>query len=269
MEINERINLENINPISTLESNGIDLNQKLILITNDVNNKYNPVDIKNEANKYNNIKNNNKNEVKGSLISYENLNINDFQEDTNENNDGKNLIEKELYNNIAQVNENDNIDDMFRSSKLSRQSFQKILKNNNIDKKYTSLPINKTLLKKFMIILKYLIGGLLTSGSILLLIIIIKDKITDQKLIGIIIEPIIILISLLGMFFFKNIIYKKILFALFIWEGTYLIPLSFYVKASIKDDYIFYFDIILKIRIGLFIIQIVNFIIYLAFKLDL
>ena len=52
-------------------------------------------------------------------------------------------------------------------------------------------------------------------------------------------------------------------------NGNELVKADGYVKASIKDDYIFYFDIILKIRIGLFIIQIVNFIIYLAFKLDL
>ena len=268
LEKNQQINLQTINPISMVESNCIELNANLICGTGKDNNKFNTIDIKNDT-KENNI--DNKDEIKKSLISYENLNINELQKRSDNNNEQNNLKENILNEIYLQKNEKEESDDIFRTSKLDRPSFQKIVKNNNsnIDTKYLNLSINKNLLKKFLLILKYLFGGLLTSSSIILLIIIVRVKITHQNLIGIIIEPIIILISVFGMFHLRNIIYKKIIFALFFWEGTYLFPLSFYVKESIKDDFVFYYDIIFKIRIILFFGQIINLIIFLACKLDL
>lgn len=266
IETNAQINLENKNPISMLESPNNDLNQNLISTSTEDNNKININDIQND------IDNDkiDKNEVKGRLQSYENLNINEIEKGTTANNNIQKLKEYNIDEYDLQINKNEQMDDNFRFSKINRQSFQKIIKTNysNNDNN-VNLTKNRILLKKFLIILKYIFGFFLTSGSIILLIIIIRDKITQQKLIGIIIEPLIILISLLEMFLYKNIIYKKIILALFLWEGTYLFPLSYYVKSSIKEEYIFYYDMILKIRIGLFFGQLINFIMSLAFKLEI
>jgi hypothetical protein len=266
LETNEQINLENKNPISMLESPNNDLNQNLISTSMEDNNKTNIIDIENDKSD-DNI---NKNEDKGRLQSYENLNINEIEKKTIENNNVNNLKDNNLDEYSHQINKNEQTDNIFRFSKINRQSFQKIIKNDgSINDNNLNLTKNKILLKKFLVLLKYVFGFFLTSGSVILLIIIIRDKITQQKLIGIIIEPLIILISLLGMFLYKNIIYKKIIFALFLWEGTYLFPLSYYVKTSIKEEYIFYYDMILKIRIGLFFGQLINFIMSLAFKLEI
>ena len=266
LETNEEINLENKNPISMLESPNNDLNQNLISTSTEDNNKINIIDIENDKSK-DNIS---KNEVKGRLQSYENLNINEIEKETKENNDVNKLKDYNLDEYSHQINKNEQANNKFRFSKINRQSFQNIIKNDDSNNNNNlNLTYNRILLKKFLVLLKYVFGFFLTSGSIILLIIIIRDKITQQKLIGIIIEPLIIIISLLGMLLYKNIIYKKIIFALFLWEGTYLFPLSYYVKTSIKEEYIFYYDIILKIRTGLFCGQLINFIMSLAFKLEI
>ena len=96
----------------------------------------------------------------------------------------------------------------------------------------------------------------------------IEEKVTHQKIIGVIIEPLILIISFVGMLPISNITYKKIKFALYIWECILLIPLSFYVKSSIDGKY-FLFDLIIKIRIGLLAVQLINFVISLIFKIDI
>ena len=244
LETNKEMNFDNKNCNDATYN---DMNQNLLSTSDEDNsNKINIIDIKND-----NDFNINENEDD----TYKNWNINELDKE----NDEENLIEeKNLEKNESEEDED-------------TEFFQKSVKSNlpNVDEKHSDLEINRTQLKKILTILKFLFGILLTSGSIFLLIIIIKETFKHQKLIGIIIEPLIILISILGMFLFKNITYKKIIFALFLWEGLYLFPLSFYVKSSIKEDYIFFFDLIIKIRIWLFLGQLINFIMALAFKLDI
>ena len=82
IETNAQINLENKNPISMLESPNNDLNQNLISTSTEDNNKININDIQND------IDNDkiDKNEVKGRLQSYENLNINEIEKGKTANN---------------------------------------------------------------------------------------------------------------------------------------------------------------------------------------
>lgn len=254
LEVNKEINLENKNPIFILDIGNNELKKNLMSTSDEINDECNQIDCKIEKNKNNIIKK----QSRGSLLSYENLNINEIK---NEN----------KTKNTSDDNKNQARKDLIRSPKLNRESFQKISKDNksNFEINKEDLPINKNILKKFLIIIKYLSGSLISSGSIFLLIIIIREKIIEQKLIGIIIEPLIIIISLLGMFPFKKITYKKIIIVLLIWEGTYLFPLSFYVKSSIKEDFYFLYNIILKIRTGLFLAQLLDFVMSLVFNIDI
>ena len=67
----------------------------------------------------------------------------------------------------------------------------------------------------------------------------------------------------------SNITFKKIKCALYIWESALLVPMSIYVKSSINDKYYFFFDLVINIRIGLLVVQIVNYVISLVFKIDI
>ena len=247
IETNKEMNSEGKNCPETIYN---DSNQNLISTSDEDNNnnKINIIDIKNDNDS-------NINEDKDDIKSYKNWKKNNIDMKCYE----ENLIGEKNLEKIESQQDEDS--DLFQTSVKSSLP--------NVDEKDSNDIIENRKLKILLIILKFLFGISLISGSVILLIIIINETVKHQKLIGIIIEPIIILISLLGMFLFKNITYKKILFALFLWEGIYLFPLSFYVKSSIKDDYIFFFDIIIKIRIGLLLGQLINFILALAFKLDI
>jgi hypothetical protein len=254
---NEVINIENKNPNSEIESLD-DLKQNLIKdITEEKDFK--------KDNKENESTDQ---EEKEEVSSNDLLNINDIINNANKENkvkEEKDLNVSSFYSNKSEKNE-----EIFNSSKFDRESLYNAIKENNskIDKKKREFNINKKLLRRIMIIIEILFGSLLGSSCILLLIMLIEEKVTHQKIIGAIIEPLILIISFVGMLPISNITYKKIKFALYIWECILLIPLSFYVKSSIDGKY-FLFDLIIKIRIGLLAFQIINFVISLIFKIDI
>ena len=256
LEKNEVINKEDKNPNSEIESLD-NLKQNLI------------EDISEEKDSKNNTKENEstEQEEKDENLSIERLNKNNIVNNENKENKIKEDLDTiSFYSNIAGKNE------LFvHNSTFDRESLYNTIKKNNseMDKKKNKFNINKKLLKKIMIVIEIFFGSLLGSSCILILIMLIEEKITHQKIIGVIIEPFIMIISFMGMLPISNIIYKKIKFAFYIWESILLIPLSFYVGASIDDKYYFYFDLILKIRIGLLAVQIINFAISLIFKIDI
>ena len=262
LETNNEINIENKNPLySTEPKNKIKLN--LGLKSDKDNNDFKKIEI-NKINEETAMSEHDDEE--GNQIN-ENICLNIKKTKI------FNIIEEENYQNNDNVDNNNNetIANIFRSSKINRESLQPIIIENddNIDNSKENSETNKVLLKRFMIVLEIILGTLLTSGSIFLIIIIFKEKILEQKILGIIIEPLIILISLLGMNPCKNEDYKKILLALYIWEGLFLYPFSFYIKIAITENYYYFFDIIIKVRILLLSIQFIIFIISLAFKINI
>ncbi len=48
-----------------------------------------------------------------------------------------------------------------------------------------------------------------------------------------------------------------------------LIPFSFYVKFFINEEFYIFYDLIIKIRIGLLSVQLINFVVSLALKIDI
>ena len=256
LEKNEFKNIDNKNPNKDNES--LD-NLKQYLIE----------DISEEKDSKNNTKENESTdqEEKDENLSIDRLNRNNLI--NNENKETKikeDLDTRSFYSNITGKNETFMHNSTFDNASL----INNINKNNSkIDKKKHKFNINKKLLKIIMIVIEIFFGSLLGSCCILLLIMLIEEKIKHQKIIGIIIEPLIMIISFMGMLPISNIIYKKIKFAFYIWESILLIPLSFYVGASIDDKYYFYFDLSLKVRIGLLAVQIINFAMSLIFKIDI
>lgn len=258
-KINEAINIEDKNPSSDMELLN-NIKQNLI----------------NDINEEKDIKSNNKEnesteqEEKEEILSTYHLNINN--EIIVENKENKIKEEKFFDESSISSNKTEKIEEIFDTTKIDLESLNSnkiTLNNSKIDKQKKKYFINKKLLKRIMIIIEIFVGFLLCSCSILLIIILIEEKISHQKIIGVIIEPLIIICSFTGMLPISNITFKKIKCALYFWESALLVPLSFYVKSSINDEYYFFFDLVIKIRIGLLVVQIVNYVISLVFKIDI
>ena len=248
----EEINIENQNPILDTESHN-NLKQNLIIKS-----------AKSTETENSNSKNYlNEEEDKKEIKTFGNLNINKLKKIDNTNKD-KNNIDKKNH----EINKNEEI---FKNSLLDKESFKNVIKENitNINKKKKEFVLNKILLRKIMIVIKVIFGVLLILCSILLLIIIIKEEIIHQKIIGIIVEPLIIFISLLGIFPCKSNNLKIAKCSLYIWEAVMLIPFSFYVKFFINEEYYIFYDLIIKIRIGLLSVQLINYVVSLALKIDI
>ena len=169
LEKNEVINKEDKNPNSEIESLD-NLKQNLI------------EDISEEKDSKNNTKENEstEQEEKDENLSIERLNKNNI--DNNENKENK--IKEDLdtisfYSNIIGKNE------LFvHNSTFDRESLYNTIKKNNseMDKKKNKFNINKKLLKKIMIVIEIFFGSLLGSSCILILIMLIEEKITHQKI---------------------------------------------------------------------------------------
>ena len=146
----------------------------------------------------------------------------------------------------------------FRNSNMNRESFQKIveLNNNKTDKAINEKNNSKAIL--------------LSISSIVILIIIYKDSIINQKLISLVIEPIVFCISFIGIIPYKGRGCKKIVLSLYLWEGLFLIPFSFYVKTAVEDeDLKDIFNITLYARIFILSSQIVNFLLSLLLGINI
>ena len=96
------------------------------------------------------------------------------------------------------------------------------------------------------------------------------DDIVDQKYISFFIEPIIFIISILGIIPYKGKSLKIIIISLYLWEGLFLFPLSFYSISIIKNKNFYYICFKIDIaRIILLSVQFMNFVISLILKIDI
>jgi hypothetical protein len=160
----------------------------------------------------------------------------------------------------------------FGNSDFNRESLQNLVneKNQNIENKKIVQQNIKTKMRIFLLVIEIILGIVLIIFSFLILFIFFKDEILDKKIISIIIEPIIIGISVAGAIPHKGENYKKIVIILYLWEGLFLFPFSFYAKTGIIDEDLY--DVcnkVLIVRLSLLAVQLLNFILSLILKIDI
>ena len=160
----------------------------------------------------------------------------------------------------------------FGNSDFNRESLQNLVneKNQNIENKKIVQQNIKTKMRIFLLVIEIILGIVLIIFSFLILFIVFKDEILDKKIISIIIEPIIIGISVVGAIPHKGENYKKIVIILYLWEGLFLFPFSFYAKTGIIDEDLY--DVcnkVLIVRLSLLAVQLLNFILSLILKIDI
>ena len=281
VEKNKDHNLE----IKILENNNIiktNLEEKLILDKNDnlkeeENNSNSFPKLVNEETAFTeNIEEecsipskNYKNDIK---INNKNIQINLKQNNQNNISNNKNteIILDKMEDEINKNDVTNTTIPMFRNSNMNRESFQKIveLNNNKTDKAINEK--NNSKLKIALLIIEIFLAILLSISSIVILIIIYKDSIINQKLISLVIEPIVFCISFIGIIPYKGRGCKKIVLSLYLWEGLFLIPFSFYVKTAVEDeDLKDIFNITLYARIFILSSQIVNFLLSLLLGINI
>ena len=210
-----------------------------------------------------------KNDIK---INNKNIQINLKQNNQNNISNNKNteIILDKMEDEINKNDVTNTTIPMFRNSNLNRESFQKIveLNNNKTDKAINEK--NNSKLKIALLIIEIFLAILLSISSIVILIIIYKDSIINQKLISLVIEPIVFCISFIGIIPYKGRGCKKIVLSLYLWEGLFLIPFSFYVKTAVEDeDLKDIFNITLYARIFILSSQIVNFLLSLLLGINI
>ena len=277
-ETNEENNLENKNPNNN-DDKYYNLKEKLLSadINNSNNNKKDDENILISMPKHNEetaFSENIEEEINSPQQNNENLTNTKKSKHQNNN---KNDVKK---NDIISLYEDDKNDitnitiPEFRNSNIDRETFQKMVEENNkiIDKKIIDQENNTNIpkIKIFLLIVELILGILLAISSIFILFVLYKDDIVDQKLISFIIEPIIFIISIFGILPYKGKSCKKIIISLYIWEGLFLFPFSFYSISIIKDKNFYNIcNRILISRIVFLIVQFLNFILSLILKIDI
>ena len=277
-ETNKENNLENKNPTNN-DDKYYNLKEKLLSadINNSNNNKKDDENILISMPKHNEetaFSENIEEEINSPQQNNENLTNTKKSKHQNNN---KNDVKK---NDIISLYEDDKNDitnitiPEFRNSNIDRETFQKMVEENNkiIDKKIIDQENNTNIpkIKIFLLIVELILGILLAISSIFILFVLYKDDIVDQKLISFIIEPIIFIISIFGILPYKGKSCKKIIISLYLWEGLFLFPFSFYSNSAIKDKNLY--DIcnkILLVRIFSLLIQLLNFILSLILKINI
>ena len=276
-ETNEENNLENKNPTNN-DDKYYNLKEKLLSadINNSNNNKKDDENILISMPKHNEetaFSENIEEEINSPQQNNENLTNTKKSKHQNNN---KNDVKK---NDIISLYEDDKNDitnitiPEFRNSNIDRETFQKMVEENNkiIDKKIIDQE-NNTIpkIKIFLLIVELILGILLAISSIFILFVLYKDDIVDQKLISFIIEPIIFIFSIFGILPYKGKSCKKIIISLYLWEGLFLFPFSFYSISIIKDKNFYNIcNRILISRIVFLIVQFLNFILSLILKIDI
>ena len=204
-------------------------------------------------------------------------NINNTKSITNKNK--KEKIKKDKKGGITTTLLDENKNDInnvtiqnFGNSDFNRESLQNLVneKNQNIENKKIVQQNIKTKMRIFLLVIEIILGIVLIIFSFLILFIVFKDEILDKKIISIIIEPIIIGISVVGAIPHKGENYKKIVIILYLWEGLFLFPFSFYAKTGIIDEDLY--DVcnkVLIVRLSLLAVQLLNFILSLILKIDI
>ena len=160
----------------------------------------------------------------------------------------------------------------FGNSDFNGESVQNLVnvKNQNIENKKLKLQSIKTKMRIFLLVIEIILGIVLIIFSFFILFIFFKDEISDKKVISIIIEPIIIGISIVGTIPHKGKNYKKIVIVLYLWEGLFLFPFSFYAKTGIIDEDLYdACNKVLIVRLSLLALQLLNFILSLILKIDI
>ena len=278
IETNKENNLENKNPTNN-DDKYYNLKEKLLSadINNSNNNKKDDENILISMPKHNEetaFLENIEEEINSPQQNNENLtNIKKSKHQNNNKNDVKKNDIISLYEDDKNDITNITIPE-FRNSNIDRNSFQKMVEENNkiIDKKIIDQENNNNIpkIKIFLLILELILGILLAISSIFILFVLYKDDIVDQKLISFIIEPIIFIISIFGILPYKGKSCKKIIISLYIWEGLFLFPFSFYSISIIKDKNFYNIcNRILISRIVFLIVQFLNFILSLILKIDI
>jgi hypothetical protein len=160
----------------------------------------------------------------------------------------------------------------FGNSDFNRESLQNLVnvKNQNIENKKIKQQNIKAKMRIFLLVIEIILGIALIIFSFFILFIFCKDGISDKKIISIIIEPIIIGISVVGVIPHKGENYKKIVVVLYLWEGLFIFPFSFYAKTGIIDEDLFNICYkVLVVRLSLLSVQLLNFILSLILKIDI
>ena len=274
-ETNKENNLENKNPTNN-DDKYYNLKEKLLSadINNSNNNKKDDENILISMPKHNEetaFSENIEEEINSPQQNNENLiNIKKSKHQNNNKNDVKKNDIISLYEDDKNDITNITIPE-FRNSNIDRETFQKMVEENNkiIDKKIIDQENNTNIpkIKIFLLIVELILGILLAISSIFILFVLYKDDIVDQKLISFIIEPIIFIISIFGILKEKC---KKIIISLYLWEGLFLFPFSFYSISIIKDKNFYNIcNRILISRIVFLIVQFLNFILSLILKIDI
>lgn len=277
-ETNKENNLENKNPTNN-DDKYYNLKEKLLSadINNSNNNKKDDENILISMPKHNEetaFSENIEEEINSPQQNNENLiNIKKSKHQNNNKNDVKKNDIISLYEDDKNDITNITIPE-FRNSNIDRETFQKMVEENNkiIDKKIIDQENNTNIpkIKIFLLIVELILGILLAISSIFILFVLYKDDIVDQKLISFIIEPIIFIISIFGILPYKGKSCKKIIISLYIWEGLFLFPFSFYSISIIKDKNFYNIcNRILISRIVFLIVQFLNFILSLILKIDI
>lgn len=278
IETNKENNLENKNPTNN-DDKYYNLKEKLLSadINNSNNNKKDDENILISMPKHNEetaFSENIEEEINSPQQNNENLiNIKKSKHQNNNKNDVKKNDIISLYEDDKNDITNITIPE-FRNSNIDRETFQKMVEENNkiIDKKIIDQENNTNIpkIKIFLLIVELILGILLAISSIFILFVLYKDDIVDQKLISFIIEPIIFIISIFGILPYKGKSCKKIIISLYIWEGLFLFPFSFYSISIIKDKNFYNIcNRILISRIVFLIVQFLNFILSLILKIDI
>jgi hypothetical protein len=206
--------------------------------------------------------------------------INSTKSITNKNEKKEEKMKKDKINGLtsALLEENNKSDinnvtiQNFGNSDFNRESIQNLVnvKNQNIENKKIVQQNIKTKMRIFLLVVEIILGIVLIIFSFLILFIFFKDEILDKKIILIIIEPIIIGISVAGAIPHKGENYKKIVIILYLWEGLFLFPFSFYAKTGIIDEDLYEVcNKVLIVRLSLLAVQLLNFILSLILKIDI
>ena len=285
LETNKENNLENKNPNYSNDRN-IQLKKKLLSEYGNNNNKKDEtISLPKTGNEETAFTENIEEEIQNNDYTPINENRNVHKNKNKENNKETNIKSKSKNSKKIEINlhsldedNKNNITDItipeFRSTNLSRNSFTKIVEENNkeIDKKKIEqkniIIISK--LRIILLIIEIFLGILLSMSSIIIFLIFYKDNIVNQKYIGFLVEPIVFLISIIGIIPYKRKSFKKIKIALYLWTGLFLFPFSFYSKSAIEDKHLKNLcNKILIARIYLLSIQFVHFILSLILKINI
>ena len=210
-----------------------------------------------------------------STILVKNSNKNNLTQNKSKEINKNDILQNAPLNPLDENNENE-ITNMsipgFRNS-IHRESFQIELKiNSKTDTKFNEQKNNiyLNILRIILIIIEIFLGLLICVSSIFILILFFINNNIDTKLIIYIVEPLIILISIIGIIPKKGKNYNKIVITLYLWEGLFLYPFSFYAKSRIKDENIYNIaNRILIARIYILSVQFLNLILALIMKINI